>query len=121
MRRLLWNAGPLVAYAGMIFFVSAQSQLPHVPGAPSDKLAHVAEYAVFGALAARMFRGYALGEGRAFAAAVALGVLYGMTDELHQLFVPNRSSEVLDVVADGAGSVLGAWAYAWGSVRKVRR
>jgi VanZ family protein len=33
--------------------------------------------------------------------------LYGILDELHQLFVPNRSAEVLDWVADIGGTILG--------------
>jgi VanZ family protein len=33
--------------------------------------------------------------------------IYGILDELHQLFVPNRSAEVLDWVADILGTILG--------------
>ncbi len=33
--------------------------------------------------------------------------LYGILDELHQLFVPNRSAEVLDWLADIGGTILG--------------
>jgi VanZ family protein len=32
--------------------------------------------------------------------------LYGASDEIHQYFVPNRSSEVQDWLADAAGAVL---------------
>lgn len=39
--------------------------------------------------------------------ALALGMLYGLFDEIHQSFVPGRYMDVLDVIADGIGSALG--------------
>jgi len=36
-----------------------------------------------------------------------LSVLYAVTDELHQAFVPNRQSSVVDVLIDSSGAVLG--------------
>ena len=41
---------------------------------------------------------------------VALVVmLYGVSDEFHQYFVPGRSVDVYDVLADTVGGLLGAW------------
>ena len=40
-----------------------------------------------------------------------VGMFYGMTDELHQYFVPERNGSVLDVVADGVGSLIGAYCF----------
>lgn len=34
-------------------------------------------------------------------------LFYAVTDEFHQIFVPGRSSQVLDVIIDFAGSVIG--------------
>ena len=39
--------------------------------------------------------------------AVGIATLYAATDELHQLFVSERSAQVLDVLIDGAGSLIG--------------
>jgi hypothetical protein len=39
----------------------------------------------------------------------ALG--YGITDELHQARVPQRTAEVADVMADGLGAALAAWGW----------
>ena len=46
---------------------------------------------------------------------VALG--YGITDELHQARVPQRTAEVADVVADGLGAALAAWGWLHGAPR----
>jgi VanZ family protein len=40
--------------------------------------------------------------------AAALGTLYGVSDEIHQHFVPPRTPDILDVVADSIGACLGA-------------
>jgi VanZ family protein len=72
----------------------------------ADKVAHAAAYAVLGALAwggahARRAR-------RPVLLAVTLATAYGVSDELHQAFVPNRHADVLDAVADLCGAVVGA-------------
>ena len=33
--------------------------------------------------------------------------LYGVTDEVHQYFIPSRSSDLMDVIADSIGSIIG--------------
>ena len=42
---------------------------------------------------------------------VIFGVLYGITDELHQAFVPGRTVSGFDVFIDGVGSLLGSLIY----------
>lgn len=44
---------------------------------------------------------------KAVAATLAVCVLFGITDEIHQIFVPGRAFEVSDLVLDTAGSALG--------------
>ena len=36
-------------------------------------------------------------------------IVYGISDEMHQLFVPSRTSDILDVIADSIGSIIGAF------------
>jgi len=87
------------------------------PGA--DKVVHLGLYSVLGLLTSRallLFR-----EGpvlvRVLAAAM-IGTTYGALDEVHQMFVAGRTAEVLDLVADAAGSLLGAAAWAWLVLRR---
>ncbi len=43
--------------------------------------------------------------------AVALAVLYGISDEAHQWFIDGRSVELLDLLIDGVGAVMGSAVY----------
>lgn len=36
-----------------------------------------------------------------------IGLIYAITDEFHQLFIPNRSGEIKDVIIDSLGILLG--------------
>ncbi|MGE3976899.1 MAG: VanZ family protein [Nitrospira sp.] len=105
--------GPVCGYAGLIFYLSAQSHPEtHVPFVTyfSDKVLHAVEYAVLGALCYRAIRGSGHDSWRwqAIPAAILLASLYGMSDEIHQAFVPFRDSSWLDWLADTVGAALGA-------------
>lgn len=113
-RRIVLYWGPVLGYAGLIFYLSAQSHpdedLPSLLGHVNDKVLHAVEYAGLGGLCYRAFR---LGAAetpaaRALVLAVLTASLYGITDEIHQLFVPFRESSWQDWLADVAGSTAGA-------------
>ncbi len=76
-----------------------------------DKILHAGVYGVMALLALRAFRhaAGARGERSALVRAVATAVLYGMSDELHQAFVPNRHPELWDLAADAIGAVMAVW------------
>ena len=108
-----WQAAywllPAIAYAGLIFYLSSQpNPLPVLTSRLSDKLIHLVEYAAFAAMVTWGLSHVGLGFGRAARWAALLGSLYGATDELHQRFVPHRSAEVADWIADTTGAALGA-------------
>lgn len=42
---------------------------------------------------------------------IIFGIVYGITDELHQAFVPDRTASGLDVIIDGIGSFIGSIVY----------
>ncbi|MFN7131260.1 MAG: VanZ family protein [Myxococcales bacterium] len=117
---LLYWWGPVAGYAAAIFAFSALSQPPAgIPLPGGDKLVHFAEYLGFGVLFARAF--HRAGEGatprRAALLALVLGTLYGVSDELHQLYVPNRVADPFDLLADAAGAFAGGALFAGWSRR----
>ena len=118
--------GPVCGYAGLIFYLSAQPHPEeHVPFVThfSDKVLHAVEYAVFGALCYRAFcrSGHDAWRQQAIPAAILLASLYGVSDEVHQAFVPFRDANWLDWVADTIGAAIGVTAmHRMLSLRPVR-
>ena len=113
---------PVALYAGAIFYLSAQShpedQLPSfVFKNVSDKVLHAVEYGILSLLCYRAFR-WAAGPAvarQAVVLAIVTASVYGITDEVHQLFVPFRESSWLDWLADTIGAVIGT--ISWRSIR----
>lgn len=108
--RPLWAAAValLVVVASHRSTVAAPEGFAHI-----DKLAH---FCVYGLLATLVRR--ALSGPRAGLVAVLATSLFGVTDELHQAFVPGRSTEVADWVADTLGAALAVALY--GGWRRYR-
>lgn len=113
----LW--GPVVAWAAAIFMVSSLSLGGGGGGVP-DWLSHGGVYAVLSLLLCRALAG---GFGlplswRGAVLAAVIGTAYGVSDEWHQAFVPERHSTAADVAKDAAGAVLGALAYRLATPRR---
>lgn len=105
---------PLMAWMGSIFWFSSQPQPIDLPEPLLQTLigkgGHMIGYAVLGllwwrALAAR--QGQA--DRRTLALAFFLTVLYAISDEYHQTFVPGRGGNLKDVLIDATGAGLGLW------------
>ena len=105
---------PVVFYAGLIFYLSSRPVPDIVPAFRfSDKILHIMEYGVFGVLTA-----YALRTSpkrlsslkMEFVLGVAIVMMYGLSDEFHQSFVPMRDASIYDVFADIIGGTLGIFA-----------
>jgi len=113
--QVLWYWVPAVLYAGAIFFLSSQShpeeQLPSfLLENVSDKVLHAVEYGILAVLCFRTFR-WAAGPAvarQAVVLAIVTASVYGITDEVHQLFVPFRESSWQDWLADTIGAAIGA-------------
>ena len=106
-RILHW--GPAIVYAGLIFWLSSQSQ-PLGQRIQADFMAHFLEYAVFAAL---LVWGGTSGLSKPLTLRRAVWlflfvVLYAASDEFHQSYVPYRDPSLHDLAADslGAGSAL---------------
>ena len=99
----------------LIFVISSMEV--HVPAVRHfplrDKGIHFIEYAILGwfcaGAAARTWHTSRARRTATFAVFVAAA--WGISDEIHQSFVPGRSAEVADAIADMAGAVagVGAW------------
>ena len=113
--------GPAWATMVLIFVLSSMSGLGPIPGGVDDGVAHALQYAVLAALLLRglagaRWRGVKV---RAAALTVLLATLYGVTDEAHQWFVPGRTAEVTDLVADALGAAVAAGVICgWSIVRR---
>jgi VanZ family protein len=101
-RSFVRNWLPVVAWAAVIFAFSAVPDLGTGLGGWDlvlRKLAHATEYAILGALLVRA-------TGRA-GVAFGLGVIYAVSDEVHQSFVTGRHGAPLDVAIDALGVAVG--------------
>ena len=85
-------------------------------------MAHVGEYGIFGYLLARAISGSVSNKSRFWISglAVVLGVLWALTDEFHQAFVPGREASWTDFLADGVGIVTAQVAF-WSKRRVFQR
>ena len=114
MGQLLWYWVPVVLYAGAIFYLSAQphpqEKLPSFLFEDvSDKVLHAVEYGILSVLCYRAFR-WAAGPAvvrQAVLLAIVTASGYGITDEIHQAFVPFRESGWEDWLADTIGAAIG--------------
>jgi VanZ like family len=110
LSRLAFTWLPAVAWAGLIFALSSIPDLGTGLGGWDlllRKVAHLAEYAVLGALLARALQTAAATW--AWIAWVA-GTAYAASDEFHQHFIPGRQASLLDLAIDAVGVALGVLA-----------
>ena len=111
-RSLFWL--PALLLAGLIFWLSSQSKLPEIGPAfwQKDKAAHLIFYGVLGAFVLLgLRRTTSLSLPKAALLAILITSAYGASDEFHQRFVPNRTCDVWDWVADTTGGALVVSAY----------
>ena len=124
-RSLLGLWGPFLGSLAVVFWVSSLSV---VPGAHYfwDKLLHALGYTGLGVLALRAFHGgfERLRVAPTVFAGIAV-IVWALSDEFHQSFVPGRDAELSDVLADGVGFALsvlmaGTWTFWRSRARQPR-
>ena len=100
----------LLIWMSLIFWFSHQ---PHVPGLPDEifdllfkKLAHATAYAILMGLWWFALKGTRLPAGWRLIIAFSLTLLYAISDEWHQTFVPNRHGQPADVLVDSIGMLV---------------
>ncbi|MBH1988476.1 MAG: VanZ family protein [Myxococcaceae bacterium] len=102
---------PFAALCGIIFWLSSMSN-PPIPASlrfsNSDKLLHAIAFGAVGIAAAigTAIRTASAGR-KVFLEAWILTGFYGFIDEIHQRYVPQRSSDIADWFADILGAAIG--------------
>lgn len=110
--RIVW---PLLI-ASLVIAASSRSRVAAPQGiANIDKIGHFLVYGLLATLICRMGSGW-----RGAAIGLVAASLFGITDEWHQSYVPGRSSDPMDWVADTLGAALAVSLYAgWPLYRRV--
>ncbi len=110
MKWIRW--GITFLYAAVIYYLSSRTWGGTSLFPFADKVIHVCIYAGLGWLCAWSLVGSSrlrLREILFFA--MAITALYGISDEVHQWFVPGRECDVWDGISDVIGGALGAGMY----------
>jgi VanZ family protein len=100
---------PPIAWAAIILILTSitGADLPRLPFADADKVAHGALYGVLGLLSLRA--SWRPGRvGWSLVVVLASVALMSALDEWHQQFISGRSVELLDWLADCLGATVGA-------------
>lgn len=109
-RKKLFVYAPLIVY-WTILFIATTLPVESIPTfAISDKIHHLVAYFILSALlyltliyqrkSKTLFTNAPL-------ATILLASIYGALDEIHQIFVPGRFADILDWLANFAGTLLG--------------
>lgn len=108
-----WYWLPLFVYAGFIFFLSSLSVRADLAVPGLDKVMHLGEYLVFGVLLWRAIEKSFPQDTliKYYLWIILFSFLYGISDEVHQLFVKSREFSFLDVFADVVGATFGGLLY----------
>lgn len=107
---------PVCLYCGLIVYLSSQSHpsqhLPSFLFGMSDKLLHALEYGILGILLYRAFHQTTRAIESIILSIICV-VVFGISDEIHQWFVPNRQADIWDLLADtlGATFFILTWAF----------
>ncbi len=123
MRKILniiYYWAPPLLWMGIIFFMSSQRRLTMTSNEAGDfvvfKSLHVVEYALLFFLIYRaLFSVKFISDRFLVFCALPIAILYSMTDEFHQLFIPTRSGLPRDIIIDMIGMLI-----MYGIIKKVR-
>lgn len=115
---ILLYYSPFIVMCSTIFHLSSLSD-PNIPPLLlfpySDKVLHILAFLGVGLTAAfgTYLRLQKAIKKTAYIEAWTLAALYGLFDEIHQMYTPNRFPSVADWIADTIGSALGVYLFFW--------
>jgi VanZ family protein len=112
---------PLIIYCLAIYI---QSSYPGPKKMPSftffDKILHFGAYGLLGILFFRAYETLPLKANKTLLILLSIGsaTLYGVSDEIHQYFVPFRRASIMDMAANTIGSICGVYFYQFWKAKK---
>ncbi|MBC7250452.1 MAG: VanZ family protein [Anaerolineae bacterium] len=113
LRRLLFRWLPPLLWMAVIYLASDQSTLPQLEEPWLDvilkKTAHFLEYALLAFLWWRALSGSGPRALWPLIVSGLISVLYAVSDEYHQTFVPGRHGQLWDLGVDSAGVLCALW------------
>jgi VanZ family protein len=103
--QILLSWAPAALWASALFYLSHQPILPGPALPVSDKVLHLVAYLILGITLA--WAGRRSRKTMAHLAFLGIGILFALSDEWHQSFVPRRDPSAGDFLADFLGVLLG--------------
>ncbi len=105
---------PVIIWCSVIFYLSGIPNLSSGLERPLDmvlrKGAHLVEYAVLTFLLWRaLSNSFKIDLVWLYSLSAGISILYAISDEIHQSFVPTRGPRVMDVLIDSIGAVIALW------------
>jgi VanZ family protein len=112
---------PVVVYMAAIFYLSSLQHPPVPADIPDVRLHAVAYFGLMVVVARAIAQGtWARVTGVRLGLAWLITVLYGASDEWHQMYVPTRTAELHDLIADAIGAfAAGISLKAWVIIRRL--
>jgi VanZ family protein len=113
-KQLLSRWLPLIAYCILIFIQSGHPAPEEIPSFRfADKMLHVAAYGILAILFYRAYLTLPIKHHSRMLVLLSIlsASLYGISDEIHQYFVPFREADIFDGVADIIGATCAALLY----------
>lgn len=105
---------PIFIYCLLIYIQSSYPSSEDIPSIPYfDKVLHFAAYAFLGGLLLRALKTLPTKDNirLVIILSITLSSLYGISDEIHQHYVPYRNADIMDALADIIGSIFGVYIY----------
>ena len=96
-----------ISYMGLIFYLSSKPIMLPKMLRNTDKIIHAIVYFIL----ALLFYFSLLKSGlrkSLLAISLLLAISYGISDEIHQYYVPGRIASIGDVIADSFGALIGS-------------
>lgn len=115
---------PIFIYCLLIYIQSSYPSSEKISSIPYfDKILHFAAYAFLGGLLLRALKTLPIKNNirLVMILSITLSSLYGISDEIHQHYVPYRDADIMDALADIIGSIFGVYIYHFFWLERLRK